>query len=466
MLFLAPLTNSLWHIVFANVILFLFISIFIYRNSKDKVFKYYALYNLFLLGYLIFKNGITINYFNLRSVWSINWSIQIIYNTFVVYFGIQFLNLKAHYPKSIKVISYILSTFLFIAALSILGAISTSFGTSNYLFLFYSFIFLPMLLIMTIYLIVLILRIIEPGKYYYLVGVSCYIVLAMTAFIMTLKKVGFHDTVQPIGYFYMGVIIEEYVFAFGLGKRVKKIYADKINIQKQLTETQKALNLELKSKIKKIEVEKQLADLEYTVLTSKMNSHFIFNALNSIKLYIIENEPQNAIHYLQKFSTFIRKVLETSLVKSICLEEELLISKLYMEIENSRFENTIDFSVHIDNELSLKDIFVPPFILQPFLENAIWHGIASKDIKKITLSFFQEDDNIQIRIIDNGIGRKRAKEIRDKKAEYKKSMGLQIVTQMLTNYYQDTYHLSYIDKYDENSQAAGTEVVLEIPVNC
>ena len=116
---------------------------------------------------------------------------------------------------------------------------------------------------------------------------------------------------------------------------------------------------------------KKILTLEQDMLRSQMNPHFIFNSLNSIKLYIINNEKENAVYYLNKFSKLIRKILIASKEKETCLQEELDTMQLYMNIENMRFDNEIEFKINVDEAINTEVTKVPSLILQPFLENAL-----------------------------------------------------------------------------------------------
>lgn len=154
------------------------------------------------------------------------------------------------------------------------------------------------------------------------------------------------------------------------------------------------VNQQLQEKINvlsdQIQLKEELETLKLTAFKSQMNPHFIFNALNSIKLYIVNNDAKLAAHYLNKFSKLIRKILEASNQKEITLSEELETMDLYMTIENIRFSNEINFTIHIDETINLKTIKVPPLILQPFLENSIWHGLSSKkESKRVILYYCQ-----------------------------------------------------------------------------
>ena len=214
--------------------------------------------------------------------------------------------------------------------------------------------------------------------------------------------------------------------------------------------------------------EKQILTLEQDMLRSQMNPHFIFNSLNSIKLYIINNEKENAVYYLNKFSKFIRKILIASTEKEISLEDELDTMQLYMNIENIRFSNDIDFTIQIEPGINTATIKVPSLILQPFLENALWHGLSSKEEdKKIVLKVYKtNNDFITISITDNGIGRKASEKINHDRVLKRKSVGLTITKARLANFskgFTSDYKMDIEDLYDVENNPLGTRVVVKIP---
>ncbi|MCF6348078.1 MAG: tetratricopeptide repeat protein [Flavobacteriaceae bacterium] len=215
--------------------------------------------------------------------------------------------------------------------------------------------------------------------------------------------------------------------------------------------------------------EKRILTLEQDLLSIQMNPHFIFNALNSIKLYIINNEQKNAVHYLNKFSKLIRKILDASSVKETSLAEELETMDLYMGIENIRFSNQIKYETIIDSSIDLENIKVPPLVLQPFLENAIWHGLSSKKgLKKIIISVSQSNKEfIQIDIEDNGIGRIEAAKIKAKKVIHRKSIGIDLTKERLTNFakdFQNSFSLTFNDLINDTNNSSGTKLTLQIPL--
>ncbi|HXJ99356.1 MAG TPA: tetratricopeptide repeat protein [Gelidibacter sp.] len=222
------------------------------------------------------------------------------------------------------------------------------------------------------------------------------------------------------------------------------------------------------SRNRQLRHEKKILTLEQDMLRSQMNPHFIFNSLNSIKLYIINNEKENAVYYLNKFSKFIRKILIASTEKEISLEEELETMQLYMNIENIRFSNDIDFTIHVEPNLDISTIKVPSLILQPFLENALWHGLSSKkENKQIELRVYKTDrDFINISITDNGIGRKASEEINHGRVLKRKSVGLAITKARLSNFserFTTDYKLDIEDLHDAQNNPTGTRIVVQIP---
>jgi tetratricopeptide (TPR) repeat protein len=215
--------------------------------------------------------------------------------------------------------------------------------------------------------------------------------------------------------------------------------------------------------------EKKLLTLEQTMLRSQMNPHFLFNSLNSIKLYIINNEQKNAVHYLNKFSKLVRKILEASSQREIPLAEELETVELYMNIENIRFSDEISFKTIIHDDLDVHNIKIPSLILQPFLENALWHGLSSKEGTKEILLEVHKGENgfINISITDNGVGRDAAERIKEGRLLKRKSVGIDITKERLANFskdYQNSFQVDIIDLYDEKNHPKGTKIVLHIPI--
>ncbi|MEM8929348.1 MAG: tetratricopeptide repeat protein [Bacteroidota bacterium] len=214
--------------------------------------------------------------------------------------------------------------------------------------------------------------------------------------------------------------------------------------------------------------EKKVMSLEQNMLRSQMNPHFLFNSLNSIKLYIINNDKKNAVHYLNKFSKLVRRILDGSSLKETTLAEELETVDLYLNIENIRFSEGIDYSITIEDGIDPDRVKIPSLVLQPFLENAIWHGLSAKEgEKKLWLNISKKDDiHMLISIIDNGVGREASEKIKENRVLKRKSVGIDNTKERLANFakdYQYGFDVEIIDLYNDDGKAKGTKVVLEIP---
>ncbi|GMN10223.1 hypothetical protein MTsPCn9_13620 [Croceitalea sp. MTPC9] len=214
--------------------------------------------------------------------------------------------------------------------------------------------------------------------------------------------------------------------------------------------------------------EKKVLSLEQNMLRSQMNPHFLFNSLNSIKLYIINNDKKNAVHYLNKFSKLVRRILEGSSLKEISLAEELETAELYLNIENIRFSNEINFEIDVAKEIDSEQVKIPSLVLQPFLENAIWHGLSSKEgEKRIWLKVYNYDSyHIAIDIVDNGVGRSASEKIKENRVLKRKSVGIDITTERLANFskdYQNDFEVAIEDLMGDSSEALGTKIILKIP---
>ncbi len=200
-----------------------------------------------------------------------------------------------------------------------------------------------------------------------------------------------------------------------------------------------------------------------------MNPHFLFNSLNAIKLFIIKNDQKQAVTYLTKFAKLIRMVLNHAKIAETSLKDELDLIKLYIEVENIRFNHSIDFKIDIDEHLDINQIKVPPMIFQALIENAIWHGLApKKGEKKLRMHISKKMPYTKISIEDNGIGRKKAQDIQRQKNKSlkKESMGIKITEERLAVYtqaYKNKFKINFIDLY-KDQQPAGTKVEVYIPI--
>ena len=197
----------------------------------------------------------------------------------------------------------------------------------------------------------------------------------------------------------------------------------------------------------------------------RINPHFFFNAINNIQSYIFTNETKEAATYLSKFSKLTRKILEFSDVDSISLKDEIASLQLYLELQQMRFKD-LKFEIKHDSILNLESIKIPTMLFQPYVENAILHGLShSNKDKKLEIKFEWEASNLLIgTIYDNGIGRIKSAELNQLNTSKPKSFATKanIERIMLLNKDQYQIDVNYEDLYNENSESQGTKVTIKI----
>lgn len=218
-----------------------------------------------------------------------------------------------------------------------------------------------------------------------------------------------------------------------------------------------------------VEIEKNYQnitkEMENQILRAQMNPHFLFNSLNSIRYFILTKETDKAANYLTKFSRLIRLILENSNQNKVSLQSELELIKLYVGLEQIRFDEKFSFDLKVAPDIDSSQILIPPMIIQPFLENAILHGIHPKsEYSTLSLKISQTlDGGLKCSIIDDGIGRQKAQKIKSEKATNQKSMGMSITEKRLQMISKDFEDLISISDAYPGQKYVGTKVDLNIP---
>lgn len=212
----------------------------------------------------------------------------------------------------------------------------------------------------------------------------------------------------------------------------------------------------------------KIAEAEMQALRAQMNPHFIFNSLNSINKFILTNDVRTASRYLTKFSKLIRRILNNSSSDMITLQDELETLDIYIELEQLRSNNKFNFDCQLNIKSSPSQLLIPSMILQPFIENAIWHGVMPKEGQgQITLEISEQDRYLSCVIEDNGIGRKKSSEIKAAQEIRKDSKGLNITQERIKmsdikNKTNSTIDIE--DKFDNQGRATGTRVTIVFAV--
>jgi tetratricopeptide (TPR) repeat protein len=220
--------------------------------------------------------------------------------------------------------------------------------------------------------------------------------------------------------------------------------------------------------IKISKLSEQLGALEMKALRAQMNPHFLFNCMNSINKMILSEDHENASKYLTKFSKLIRLMLENSEHQKVSLQNELDMLKAYIELEIIRFKGKIKYSIDVGENLDSESILIPSMILQPFVENAIWHGLLPMDKKgEINIKIDEKEDYLQCRITDSGIGRQASMDLKKDSKHKKKSMGIKITTDRLKLLTKEKIKevINIIDLKDQDNNALGTQVNILIPIS-
>ncbi|TNE49372.1 MAG: hypothetical protein EP344_18235 [Bacteroidetes bacterium] len=218
----------------------------------------------------------------------------------------------------------------------------------------------------------------------------------------------------------------------------------------------------------KTEFNRQLAESRLEALRAQMNPHFIFNSLNSINRYIIKSDIKTSSLYLTRFARLIRLILDNSENKTVVLTNELEALQLYVQMEALRFDHKFTFSLEIDPAVDADNIEIPPLIIQPYVENAIWHGLMHKQSGgHLSIKVTQERDMLTCEITDNGVGRAKAMEFKSKNAPTRKSVGMKLTEERLAISGADpmlTGTQKIIDLYDAQGEPCGTQVIITIPI--
>jgi sensor histidine kinase YesM len=286
---------------------------------------------------------------------------------------------------------------------------------------------------------------------------------ALTVIIIQLKINGFYDSSLDLSgrkfFFYMlsGSLLEILFFTSAIG------YQGLLN-EKEKNETQQKLFDQLNEN-NSLRIRQLESDVK--TLKSQINPHFIFNSLNAIKLLIQENKNPKANQYLIQFSELLRIVMEQATLPKITLEEELETSQVYLELESLRFDKSFQFEIIQDEGIDLSFIDVPPLIFQPFLENAIWHGLLHKQgERKLSINILKNGDFVFCEIEDNGIGRAKSKALAYQYGKLKKSsIGIKNTKERISIFqklYKTNLELEIIDLIDQRDIPQGTKIVFKI----
>jgi sensor histidine kinase YesM len=406
-----------------------------------------------------------------------------------------FLEIKKHAPKLYRAFKVINVAYLgyMMAELSFM-LLTFDKVTQGQLFIYSKLV----VVIVSIFIIVEVIRKVRtPLVPYVVVGSMLFMLFSVTAMLYSIGLKWLPETqLYPINFMHIGIMLEVLCFSLGLGKRIFMVAREKEKLQKayidQLIRNEEIIQLnnqelsvqvnertsEILDKTRELErereeklmarYEKQLTESEMSALRLQMNPHFIFNALNSIRYYILKEDSEKASDYITSFSKLLRMILQHSKQTSVKLSEELEALNLYLDFERQRFEEKFEFTINVGDDIQPQTMNIQPMIIQPFLENSIWHGLMHMDDPGhllVDISLYNHN-TLKVVIEDNGIGRENSKKIKaEQQSHTYKSMGMQITRDRLKlmeklQHGETGYEVE--DLLDDKGNSKGTRVIIKI----
>lgn len=481
-------------------IMMLYMLFLYFQDNRDRAYLYYGLYMMFAMYYLLQKvagDGPFYFVFGENPVMRyilnepVQWMIYFFYNLFVI----SFLEIQRHSKR----------LYQFLIGINVAYVIYLI-GESSYFVLTFdkeiqAILFVVSravaLLVSFFTVIFIIISVKSPLVKYIITGSIVFVLSAVLSMLYSLQVSWLPETMlHAISFMQLGILAEILLFSLGLGRRISLMATEKEEVQQAyidqlvrneeiIQESNRDLSEEVFSRTNEIifkskelekereqklktEYEKQLMESEMSTLRLQMNPHFIFNSLNSIRYYILKEDSEKASDYITAFSRLLRMILQHSREKTIKLEDELDALRLYIEFERTRFEDKFDFSITVAKDVDVSNIPIQPLLIQPFVENSIWHGLLHKDdTGHLSVKVFMEGDFLCVVIEDDGIGREKSRAYNSSKSSTYKSMGMQITKdrlRMMAKVQNADAGYEIVDMVDAEGSAAGTKVILKIKV--
>ncbi|MEM9077899.1 MAG: histidine kinase [Bacteroidota bacterium] len=406
---------------------------------KKPEFLFYAIYTATICLYVcgnkmglyqyVFSNNYTLQYW---VSYSMLFVIQIMYCIYLI----KYLRSKENYP----LFHFLMTSVIVLNITSIILTILFYFS-NGYISIYFNLIYTTYYLA-TIPVLIYLFIIAKNALAYFVFFATLFLcIFCLGRTFLASPKDGLY--LNSIHYVIIGATIEIVIFLFGLN------YTARIQLLEQF-------------KLKEV------AHLnEAKALRAQISPHFIFNSLGSIQNFITRKESVSALKYLSKFSRLMRNVLESSIENKVVLTEEIKMLKDYLELESLRFSNVFSYAITIDDELDEHSIEVPFMILQPFVENAIIHGLLPKSEgdKILNINFKMESEDIAIcEVDDTGVGRKSTVKEGYAQIKEKQSRGIEVTKQRLENLKMTAEPIKIVDKTDEEGNPTGTKVIIKIPI--
>ena len=460
--------NTFQGLFYGFIFFVMIFSFLLFILEQDKVYIYYSLYLLGIATYYLIGGVTTMTTpfsYLIEHVHSLRYTLSFFIFFIYLLFLVEFIYTKENRNLFVvKVIFFSAKVLFSIIIIDLFLRSTTGIIFYKYFFDELRFILLGIAIITTLAM----MKSIGKNKFakYILAGTLLLLLFGVINFPLYMYKPG--HIKGGISYTQIGVLVEVIFFSIGLSlrsrSRLLSARQNEIKINRQLNE----------EKLAKIQIQKdkaifqqKLAETELKALRAQINPHFISNALNSIKNLVQNQEGKKAEEYLADFSQLIRTILINSNKAYIFLQEEIDYCKEYLKIESLRFDNSFNYEVNISKNIDATYVKIPPLLLQPYIENAIWHGLLQKKGHRLLLiKAVQKEDYVSLIIDDNGIGREAAAK-NNLNNKQNKSYGITITKERINTYnglYEADLQVKIIDKKDKFGNALGTRVELTLPL--
>jgi two-component system LytT family sensor kinase len=475
-----------------------------YRQSPEKSYLYYG---LLILGLMFFYSlrlesyPYQISFFGyfpmLKYFWDTSALLFCLYLIYVL-FARAFLNLKEMFPMLDKALAVSAWIFGGLVIADLILLFEGQYYASNIL---YVTVYFATIIPFIVLFFILSRRNDNPLIQFFLAGSIClFLAQLVTHSFTVLNELGvthLPPTLSPEYSLLVGIVTELLFFAIGLNYKNKLVHIRNAHAQERLIgelnknkTLQIRLNEELELQVreqtfeilkknKELEQQRQvqletdynrrLTEIELRAIRSQINPHFIFNCMNSIQLFVMQRDFDSAQKYLTDFSLLIRKTLDMSKLNFVSLTDEVNYLNTYLSLEKMRFESRMDYEVYVDPDLIPSEAEVPSMLLQPYVENAVKHGINNQinGKGKLVLSFYQKDEDLICTIEDNGIGIRRSMEQKqDPAGRMHISTGMELSSnraELLNKMFNTAIRIEVIDKEEMTPAESGTLVKITIP---
>ncbi|NSL89693.1 histidine kinase [Chitinophaga sp. Mgbs1] len=491
-------------VLLGMLLVFFSISVINYVQLPDKSYIYFAAYILGLILFFALRlegKPYQLSFFHrwpmLKYYWDIPGLLFCFYFMYLL-FGNNFLNLRERYPFMERVFTWVSTV---VGGLIIICMYCIAMEQYHLPTIIYSYVYFCTLIPLLAVFVALARRSRHhPLVRFFLYGSVCLYLACLGSFLMHIRPLGLlsalGELAAPSILLIAGVLMQAMFFLAGLSYRNKLVHLERTRTQelliKQLNknkELQRKLNEQLEELVKEqtteilrkkheleeqrkkqleTEYDKKLTEIELKAIRAQINPHFIFNCLNSIQLFVMQRDYEYAQKYLSDFSYLIRKTLDFSRRNFISLADEITYLNTYLGLEKMRFENRMEYEIIVDPVIATAELEIPAMLLQPYVENAVKHGMTNPQaaIGKLSIHFNQvAADMLECVIADNGIGIARSRSLRTL-PKHHQSSGMDISqnrAELLNKMYNTEIHIEIIDRSAQSGDDSGTVVKVLIP---